>query len=107
VAIAHLFDAVRLINAAGDRKEPLGKAAVAQLRRLFHDIVPDVLGLRDDRQDAGHGALLDGLITMILDVRAAAKANRDFATGDKIRDELTKLGVVVKDTKEGSSYSLP
>jgi cysteinyl-tRNA synthetase len=107
VAIAHLFDAVRLINAANDKKEPLGKAAVEQLRHLFHDIVPGVLGLRDDRQDAGHSALLDGLITMILDVRAAAKVNRDFATGDKIRDELTKLGVAVKDTKEGSSYSLP
>jgi cysteinyl-tRNA synthetase len=53
------------------------------------------------------GALLDGVMHLILDIRTAAKANRDFATGDKIRDELTKLGVVVKDTKEGSSYSLP
>jgi cysteinyl-tRNA synthetase len=106
VAIAHLFDAVRWINAVHDRKEPVGRAAVEQLRRLFDDIVSGVLGLRDDRQAAGNNALLDGLISMMLDVRATAKANKDFATGDKIRDELVKLGIVVKDTKEGSYYSL-
>ena len=113
VAIAHLFDAVRLINAANAKKEPVGKAAVEQLRRLFSDIVFGVLGLRDDRQAPfGRGStsselsLLDGVIKMILDVRAAAKTNKDFATSDKIRDELGKLGVEVKDTKEGSNYSL-
>ncbi|MDR2449968.1 MAG: cysteine--tRNA ligase [Prevotellaceae bacterium] len=106
VAIAHLFDAVRLVNAAHDRKELVGRAAVEQLRRLFNDIVSGVLGLRDDQQTAGNNALLDSVINMILDVRAAAKANKDFATSDKIRDELAKLGVVVKDTKEGSNYSL-
>jgi cysteinyl-tRNA synthetase len=106
VAIAHLFDAVRLINAANDKKEPVGKAAVEQLQRLFNDIVSGVLGLRDDQPAAGHSALLDGVIRMILDMRATAKANKDFATGDKIRDELIKLGVVVKDTKEGSSWTV-
>jgi cysteinyl-tRNA synthetase len=106
IAIAHLFDAVRLVNAANDKKEPLGKTAVEQLQRLFNDIVSGVLGLRDDRQTAGNDALLDGVINMILDVRNTAKANKDFATSDKIRNELTALGVAVKDTKEGSSYSL-
>ncbi|MDR2802410.1 MAG: cysteine--tRNA ligase, partial [Prevotellaceae bacterium] len=106
VAIAHLFDAVRLINAAHDKKEPVGKEAVEQLQRLFNDIVSGVLGLRNDQQAAGNNALLDGVINMILDVRATAKANKDFATSDKIRDELAKLGIVVKDTKESSNYSL-
>ncbi|MDR0694406.1 MAG: cysteine--tRNA ligase, partial [Prevotellaceae bacterium] len=106
VAIARLFDAVRLVNAASDGKELLGKAAVEQLRQLFHDIISGVLGLRDDRQAGNNTALLDGVIKMVLDVRAAAKTNKDFATSDKIRDELAKLGVVVKDTKDGSNYSL-
>jgi cysteinyl-tRNA synthetase len=106
VAIAHLFDAVRWINAVHDRKEPVGKAAAEQLRRLFHDVVSGVLGLRDDQQAAGNNALLDGVVNMILDVRAAAKANKDFATGDKIRDELVKLGIVVQDTKEGTTWAI-
>jgi cysteinyl-tRNA synthetase len=106
IAIAHLFDAVRLVNAANDQKEALDAAAIARLRELFATVANDILGLRDDRQTAGNAALLDGVLKMLLDVRAAAKANKDFATGDRIRDELTKLGVAVKDTKEGSSYSI-
>jgi cysteinyl-tRNA synthetase len=106
IAIAHLFDAVRLVNAANDKKEPLGKTAVEQLQRLFNDIVSGVLGLRDDRQATGNNALLDGVIHMILDVRNTAKANKDFATSDKIRNELTALGIVVKDTKEGSTWTM-
>jgi cysteinyl-tRNA synthetase len=106
IAIANLFDAVRLINAANDKKEPLGKTAVEQLQRLFNDIVYGVLGLRDDRQATGNNALLDGVIHMILDVRNTAKANKDFATSDKIRNELTALGVVVKDTKEGTTWTI-
>ena len=106
VAIAHLFDAVRWINAVHDRKEPVGRAAVEQLRRLFDDIVSGVLGLRDDQQAAGNNALLDGVVNMILDVRATAKANKDFATSDRIRDELARLGVVVKDTKEGTTWTI-
>ncbi|MDR3133574.1 MAG: cysteine--tRNA ligase [Prevotellaceae bacterium] len=106
VAIAHLFDAARLINAANDGKAQLGKAAVTQLRQLFDDIVSGVLGLRDDRQGAGNAALLDGLVKMILELRQTAKSNKDFAASDRLRDELAKLGVAVKDTKEGSSYSL-
>jgi cysteinyl-tRNA synthetase len=79
---------------------------VEQLQRLFNDIVSGVLGLRDDRQATGNNALLDGVIHMILDVRNTAKANKDFATGDKIRNELTALGIVVKDTKEGTTWTV-
>ncbi|MDR0728656.1 MAG: cysteine--tRNA ligase [Prevotellaceae bacterium] len=106
VAIAHLFDAVRLINAVNDKKEPLSEDAVTVLKELFDEVMVNILGLRDDRQASGQVGLLDGLIRMILDVRATAKANRDFATGDRIRDELTRLGVAVKDTKEGSVWSM-
>ena len=78
------------------------------MQHLF-EVVFGVLGLRglrDNRQVAGNNALLDGLIRMALDVRAAAKANKDFATSDKIRDELGKLGVVVKNTKEGTTWAI-
>jgi len=107
VAIAHLFDAVRLVNAASDKKEPLAKAALEQLRTVFKTVVGDILGLRDVRQTAHNAALLDGVINLALDLRTAAKAAKDFAGGDKIRDALAALGIVVNDTKNGSTYSLP
>jgi len=106
IAIAHLFDAVRIINAANDKKENLSKAAIEQLQKLFHDVVGEVLGLRDDQQNSGNNELLDGVIRMILDVRNVAKTNKDFATSDKIRNELTALGITIKDTKDGSTWSL-
>ncbi|MDR1680697.1 MAG: cysteine--tRNA ligase [Prevotellaceae bacterium] len=109
VAMAHLFDAVRLINAAHDGKEPLSTAAAAALRGLFDDVVTQILGLRDDRQASAAAAnVIDGVIRLVLDLRAVAKASRDFAASDRIRDELLKLGVSVKDTKEGTTeYTLP
>ncbi len=106
IAIAHLFDAVRIINAANDKKEPLSETAIAQLKKLFNDVVVDILGLRDEQQGAGNTELLDGLMHMILDVRNTAKAVKDFATSDKIRNELVRLNIVVKDTKEGSTWTM-
>jgi cysteinyl-tRNA synthetase len=106
VALAHLFDVVRLINAAGDGKEALAPAAVERLRELFRTVVSDILGLRDDAQAAGSTALLDGVLHLLLDLRAAAKAAKDFATSDQIRDKLAALGIRVKDGKAGSSYSI-
>jgi len=106
IAIAHLFDAVRIINAANDKKENLSKAAIEQLQKLFHDVIGEVLGLRDEQQNSGNNELLDGVIRMILDVRNVAKTNKDFATSDKIRNELTALGITIKDTKDGSTWSL-
>jgi cysteinyl-tRNA synthetase len=106
VAIAHLFDAVRLINSANDRKESLSPESIQQLQQLFGHLVTDILGLTDDPAGSTHTELLDGIISMVLEVRNQAKAHKDFATSDKIRDALSQLGIVVKDTKEGSTWSL-
>jgi len=105
IAIAHLFDAVRIINAANDGKETLSQAAGEQLKKLFNDIVVDMLGLHDEQQ-SGNTELLDGLMCMILDARNTAKAAKDFAASDKIRNELSRLGIVIKDTKEGSTWTI-
>ena len=50
--------------------------------------------------------LVDGLISMIGDVRKQAKANKDWATSDRIRDELKALGVQIKDTKDGFEWTI-
>ena len=67
--------------------------------------VCDIMGLRDEAS-SDNTALIDGLMQMILDVRATAKANKDWATSDHIRDNLSALGIAVKDGKEGATWEI-
>ena len=76
------------------------------MRQLFDAVMLDILGLTDEQQSDGQAQLVNGLMTMLLDVRQQAKANRDFATSDRIRDELAKLGVAVRDRKDGADWDL-
>ncbi len=106
LTIAHLQEAVRIINSANDKKDTLTATDIDMLKKLFSGILFDSLGIADEQQQANNSGLLDGLMKMVLEVRNQAKANKDFATSDKVRDELVRLGIVVKDTKEGSTWSL-
>ena len=72
--------------------------------RLF---LRDLLGLRDERLSEGASTdAFKGAIDLLLSLRQEAKSRKDWATSDKIRDELTALGFVIKDTKEGTEWSL-
>ncbi len=106
IAIAHLFDAVRLVNSSKDGKISLTKGDVVQLRLLFDVIVKEVLGLADESAAGDNSGVLKGVMDMLLEMRKEAKAQKDFAKSDAIRDNLAKLGVVVKDTKEGTEWSI-
>jgi cysteinyl-tRNA synthetase len=106
VAIAHLLEAVRIINSANDKKDALTAVDIDVLKSLFSDMLFDVLGMVDDQLQGVNTAIIDGLMQMVLDARNQAKTNKDFTTSDKIRDDLQQLGIVVKDTKEGATWSL-
>jgi cysteinyl-tRNA synthetase len=106
IAIAHLFDAARIINAASDKKESLSAMDIDSLKQLFFHVLLGVMGINDEQGQNNNTELLNGLVGMVLEIRNQAKANKDFATSDKIRDELIRLGIIVKDTKEGSSWTL-
>ena len=104
VAIAHLFDAVKLINGG---KLPEGD--LAALATLFDDIVKGVLGLEDeDASDATGKAerALEGVMELVLEGRRKARAEKNWAESDRIRDLLASFGITVKDTKEGSTWTL-
>ena len=73
---------------------------------LFKDVTTDILGLADQQEGSAVGEVLSGVIEMLLDVRKEAKASKDYATSDKIRDKLNSLGVAIKDTKEGTEWNL-
>ena len=103
IAIAHLFDAVKLIN-GGKLSEP-DKAA---LRQLFDDAVGGVLGLEDD-EAAGSGKAekaLEGVMGLVLEARKKAREEKNWAESDRIRDTLAAFGISVKDTKEGATWNL-
>jgi cysteinyl-tRNA synthetase len=107
IAISVLFDWVRNINSIYDGKEKISTEDLERLRAIFSAVVFDILGLRDD-SIAGDdkGKLTAELINMLLNMRLQAKQNKDFATSDKIRDELNKLGVIVKDRKDGFDWEI-
>ena len=106
ILISHLFDMVRQINSVADGKEKLNEDDLNHLRRLFNTFVFDVLGLRDEeKQSQGDGKTSD-LVELLLTMRLEAKANKDWATSDKIRDSLKNLGITVKDKKDGFEWEI-
>ena len=95
----------KVINTVNDRKATLTQADIDELKSVMDTFVFSVMGLRDEAA-GDNTALVDGLMQMILDVRATAKANKDWATSDKIRDNLNALGVTVKDGKDGATWEI-
>jgi cysteinyl-tRNA synthetase len=106
IVIAHLFDAVRMINLVKDGKETITATDLELLKETFNAFVFDILGFKNEEQDSsGSDDLINGLMQTILDIRASAKLNKDWGTADKIRNDLQKLSIEVKDTKEGAVWS--
>ena len=106
IALSVLFDAVRIVNSVKDKSLKINAADRDTLVSLFTVVLQDVLGLQDETTDSASGKLVDGLIGMIVEERKQAKANRDWATSDRIRDELKALGVQIKDTKDGCEWTI-
>ena len=106
VAISHFFEAVRMINCAKDGSLKLGREDCETLLQLFDDLVFGVMGLRDENGAVSDSAkdVTAGLMEMVLEDRAQAKANKDWARSDAIRDRLNALGIRVKDGKNGSEW---
>ena len=105
IVIAHLFEAVKTINSAHDHKETLTQADIDGLRQLFDVFAFEILGLTDE-SSTDNAAVVNGLMDMILNIRAQAKANKDWATSDAIRDKLKALGITVKDGKDGATWNI-
>jgi len=104
IAMAHLFDAVRLINSVNDGKEQLTAADEEELGIFMHEIIFNVLGLKQEND--GGTEKIDGLMKMIIDMRADAKLRKDFAASDFIRHQLKAIGIEIKDGKEDASYTI-
>ena len=109
VAIARLFDAVRLVNAEKEQKGSLSPADKAALKTLCDEVAGGVLGRRDDEAAGSDGRAekaVAGLMDMVLENRRRAREAKDWAESDRIRDALKAVGISVKDTKDGVEWTL-
>lgn len=105
VLIARLFEAVSIIYALKEGNKMITAESLKQFKSVLHSFYYDVLGLRMESVNGSTGnETISGLMNMVLEMRMNARAKKDFATSDLIRDRLGELKIVVKDGKEGSSW---
>ncbi|MBQ7388987.1 MAG: cysteine--tRNA ligase [Paludibacteraceae bacterium] len=105
IVISHLFDACKAINTVADGKGSISAVDLEELKAVFSLFVEDVLGIKTEADDNKNDAYKKA-VDLLLDLRLQAKQNKDWATSDKIRNELTALGFSIKDTKDGFEWSL-
>ncbi|MDE6636980.1 MAG: cysteine--tRNA ligase [Muribaculaceae bacterium] len=110
MVIAELFDACKYINQASDGLITLDAADIDKLKDIFKTFLIDLLGIRVDNAGADSNSAqtkaFEGAVDLLMDVRKNAKAAKDWATSDFIRDRLAALGFDVKDTKNGVEWKI-
>ena len=109
-ALARLFELVPKINGLRDGHLSFAEVTpetIARLQEVFSAFIFDIFGLTDETKGGsnGSGILLDGLMDIIISLRKDARTNKDWTTADFIRDQLGELKVVLKDGKEGTSWT--
>ncbi|TCC94380.1 cysteine--tRNA ligase [Pedobacter frigiditerrae] len=102
VVIAELFEAARIINTVYDGATKINSTELDKLKNLMNDFVVDVFGLKDE--DTSNAELND-VLDMVIALRKEAKENKDYATSDLIRVGLQNIGIQLKDSKEGTTWS--
>ncbi|MBN2611021.1 MAG: cysteine--tRNA ligase [Bacteroidales bacterium] len=107
LALSCLFDGITLINSVSDGKESLNEEDINKMNKLYHALVFDIFGLKiENREGETSNEFTSGLMELILNYRNEAKLRKDFATSDKIREQLANMGVSIRDTKDGTEWEL-
>ncbi len=108
VLIGVLFDAVRIINQVKDHAATATQADIDALKKFMDTFLVEILGIRTEASGDSAEALrpYHEAVDLLLQIRAEAKARKDWATSDLIRDRMAALGFTVKDTKDGVEWSL-
>ncbi len=106
ILIAHLFEAVKYIHQIKEGQETLTDKDLNVFKTTIKAFVFDVLGLETITKTEGGNDKLSGAVELLIKLRQEARANKDFALSDQIRDELAAMGIVLKDSREGTTFSL-
>lgn len=105
VVIANMFEISRLVNLISDKKETITEQDKAALKENYEIIFNQILGMKGEQSDNSN-TIIEGLMNMIIEMRAEARANKDWAKSDQIRDRLTEVGITIKDGKEGAKWEI-
>ncbi len=106
--ISYMFEACTVVNKLVDHKATICADCLKELKEVMHLFAEDILGLKAEKSgtDGSREEAFGKVVDMVLELRAKAKADKDWATSDKIRDELAAAGFEVKDTKDGVTWRL-
>jgi cysteinyl-tRNA synthetase len=106
ILIAQLFEGARFINLVNDGAATLTSEDIELLSQTLSDFIYEVLGMNNTSAGtSGSTEKLNGVVEMLIEMRNQARANKDFALSDEIRDKLQELGIIIKDGKEGTTFS--
>ena len=108
IVIAHLFDACKAINSVNDGKATISQVDLDELKETFKVFLFDILGIYDEKAGGGNVNLkpYEEAVDLLLDIRKEAKAKKDWATSDLIRNRLSEIGFDVKDTRDGYEWKV-
>ena len=106
ILIANLFEGVRFINILNDKTATISENDLAVFKKSMNSFVFDVLGLVQKSDSNTNDGKMESLIKIFINQRLVARANKNFALSDSIRDELLAIGIQLKDTKEGTTFSV-
>jgi cysteinyl-tRNA synthetase len=104
ILIATLFDAVKFVQNINDGRASITQEDFDVLQSTFYSFVHDVLGLTNEEQGVDH--YLEDSLNLLIELRNEARNRKDFATSDKIRDELSKAGILLQDGPQKTTYTL-
>ena len=106
ILIANLFEGVKHIHAIKNGTANISSDDLSTFKDAIHSFVFDILGLKDDKNSSDQGSSkIEGVVNMLINMRKEARENKDFATSDRIRDELAALGIQLKDGKDGTTFT--
>ena len=105
ILISHLFEAVKFINGSQGKPSGLNETDLELLKSSMNAFVFEVLGLENLGEQKGNDKL-DDVMNMLIQMRAKARADKDWALSDALRDQLAAIGIQLKDGKDGTGYSI-
>ena len=105
IAISHLFDGVKIINSIKAGIEKISAEDLIELKSFYHAVIFEILGLKEETAgNSGENEVLTGVVELLINLRQQAKTNKDWATADKIRNDLNSIGIELKDGKNGVEW---